>query len=209
MSKEKIINPEDVKFGEQGVTLVKTWCRENSHDFKLGTKKEDFHDGIDCYINDIPTDVKATEKLYFLQVYDSKVNVRKPFHSKTKATHIAKVSVSLETVEHLHFKDYLEKDFFKSQNELEKFFKIIHSIESKPWKEYHQTVVSEKQFLFYIKNELQQFVMEDVSIYYDENLEFNETSMYLVKRKPNARKYAEKPPQGLLEKPVGKIFIIV
>lgn len=93
MSKKDIINPNDVKFGEQGVTLVKQWCVENNLTFKEASKQEDYHDGIDCYINEIPTDVKATEKLYFLQLYENKINIRKPFHSKTKSTHIAKVNV--------------------------------------------------------------------------------------------------------------------
>jgi len=209
MSKIDIINPSDVKFGEQGVAIVKEWCETNKLLFKEASKKEDYHDGIDCFINEIPTDVKATEKLYFLQLYDNKINVRKPFHSKTKSTHIAKVNVDKKTVEHLHFHDYLEFDFFKTKEEKDKFLKILHSMENKLWSEYHKPVVSPKQFLFVIKTELQELVIEGVSIYYEENDKYNETSMYLVKKKPSTRKYAEKTPEGTLEKPTGKIFIIV
>lgn len=153
------------KLGKLGEEFVKNYCKTNNIPFRKASKLEDLHWGIDCFINEQPTDIKNTKDIYLLQILsDGLISLRHPFRETTKATHYCFVNVSdkkdyqNEWVELIKIDTKLERDFIET-SKLWELKKYLYSINGKHWKDFHQTLAGaclslKKRLLTFCKTEV-------------------------------------------------------
>jgi len=101
-------------------------------DFQVASDIEDINYGVDCYINNIPTDVKYTNYIFFLKynTKERKFVSRHPFKHNTKSTHYLFVDIKTKKFNHIPITEYL-KSFFKNDECFFKFVKIVSSLNDK------------------------------------------------------------------------------
>ena len=173
------------KAGDLGEVFAKEYCEANNIAFKKATKSEDLRLGIDAYINNLPTDIKNTKDIYFLQLSDDgEFNTRHPFKETTKASHYFFVNVSedhKEFIEFIAIKEKLLKKFFKDEEALENFFKFLKSLDDQT---YHKFGNNFSEACLKIKNIILPYLKENVTLSYEEPKN-STTSFKLMEKKEN------------------------
>jgi hypothetical protein len=175
--------------GKAGEEFFKHYCQTNNIEFKESTKEEDYGLGIDCWADGIPTDVKNTEELFFLQIYidSTSINVRHPFKPSSKALQYAVVKASSDDIKNgtlieiVGIKERLIRDYVKDDLSYGKFIKTLFDMEGKKAKDYG---VSIAQAAFKIKALLTGYLKPGAGITYAEITgESKEISFKLTKGK--------------------------
>jgi hypothetical protein len=192
----KIIPEEFLKKGNQGVAFIKQMCEKNKIKFVLASKKEDLTLGIDCYIDEIPTDVKNTEDIYICQILlnTGTVNVRHPFKTNSKATHYAvcKVAADLnkgKLIEHVNIDERLLRDFIKDKENLKAFKQAIQTLQNKKIKELGLHL---NHACINIKSQISKFLKEDIGLSYDEPTQAENEISFKFYKKRKTKQVGEK-----------------
>ena len=183
---KKIIPESSYIISEEGVDYLKEHCVLNGLEFKLATQEEDLKYGIDCYVDNIATDVKNTDAIYFLQIFliDGIINVRHPFKKNTKAVQLAQCkkdkNKQIADIKIIPINDLLLINYFRSQDLLNEFKEYLQDLDRKEYKA--TKAVSIAQFLFLTKEYIQNtFLKDNVKIYYNNVAEAtDEISMKMV-----------------------------
>lgn len=185
--KMKKIPKKSLDQGKAGEEFVEKHCQENNISYKKGSRSEDLKEGIDCYINDIPTDVKNTKDIFLCQIMRESglINTRHPFKTNSKSTHYYFVNVKPdlagELIEHILIDKKLLRDFIKSEEDLIRFKNYLQSIDGKHISEFG---ISEAQAAFKIKQVLVSFCKSNANISYNDSKESsNEISFKLYENK--------------------------
>ncbi len=155
--------------GDLGEEFSKEYCEQKNILFKKATKTEDLKYGIDAYIKDLPTDIKNTKDIYFLQMSnDGEFNTRHPFKEETKATHYFFVNVNKEHKEFIEFisiKEKLLRDFIKSEECLNNFLNFVKELDNES---YDKFGINYAEACLTIKNKLLSYLKENVILSYEE-----------------------------------------
>jgi len=202
--KMKKIPKKSLEQGKVGENFVEQHCQEKNILYKKATRSEDLKEGIDCYINEIPTDVKNTKDIFLCQVMRDSglINTRHPFKSSSKSTHYYFVNVKPdltgELIEHISINEKLLRDFIKSEEDLIRFKNYLASIDTKHISEFG---VSETQAIFKIKQVLISFCKPNVNISYnDPAVGVTEVSFKLCQSKVKTTVAKESNTQSILER---------
>jgi hypothetical protein len=180
--------------GIAGEMFVKKYCKEQGISYDVTDEKENIVEGIDCYMDSTPTDVKNTKALYFLNIdaYGS-CQVRHPFRENSKATHYCFVDVNNKSEgkfeSFLPIRSFLLKEYFKTSRGLISFIKTLQGFNEKKVKDFGGTL---EQAAFLIKKELSVFLKTGVYIYYsfssDEKTQL--ASFKILKKEASPKKEA-------------------
>lgn len=200
----KVITAKSAAKGEAGEQFIESYCADNKIPYKKTPKKQDYELGIDCLMNNHPTDVKNTKEIFFCQIMteDGNINTRHPFKANSKATHYCVVDVPSDDltkgkfIEHISIDERLLRDFIKDENALISFKNKLKEINGKQMSEFG---ISQSQACFKIKQSLMACCKSTVNISYVEPAEAKgEISFKLYTTKPS-----NKPPtdvQSILDK---------
>lgn len=169
----KTITPYSKSKGDAGVDFAEKHLKEEGKVFARASKLQDLEEGIDCFIDSIPTDVKNTNDIYICQILTDtgKINVRHPFKSNSKVTHYCIVDVPLKGksepkfIEHINIKERLLRDFIKDEANLKEFYKTLKGLEKKNMKEFG---ISQSQACLKIKQLFLSFLKPDIGLSYAE-----------------------------------------
>lgn len=169
----KIITPYSKNKGDVGVDFTEQYLTKEGKIFKRASKIQDLEEGIDCFIDKIPTDVKNTNDIFICQIMtdDGKINTRHPFKKKSKVTHYCIVDVPIDDVtkgnfiEHVNIKERLLRDFIKDEANLKLFYKQLQGLEGKNMKDFG---ISQSQACFKIKALLLPFLKDNIGLSYAE-----------------------------------------
>lgn len=186
----KTIKKSALEVGERGVECTKQFCKANNIPFVKASRDQDLQDGIDCFVDGVPTDVKNTEDIYFINV-DVKygtINTRHPFKKNSLATCYAMVKAS-ETeekfIEHTNINILLGRDFLK-EDKVEEFKTFLQTLDQTHFSAFERSV-SLSQFCWKVKEYvLKNFVKGSTKVLYptiSNETEQTEISMRLVKGK--------------------------
>ena len=155
--------------GELGEVFAKEYCEQKNIPFKKATKTEDMRYGIDAYINNLPTDIKNTKDIYFLQMSDDgEFNTRHPFKEETKASHYFFVNVGKEHkgfIEFVGIKEKLLRDFFKDEKSLNFFLNFIKELDNQFYNKFGNNYTEASLTL---KQMLLPYLKENITISYEE-----------------------------------------
>lgn len=172
-------------FGIAGEVFTESYCRQNKIKYKKAKKEEDLTLGIDCYIgeNKIPTDVKNTTDIFFLQILEDGIfNARHPFKKHSKATHYFFVDVDGtgqgKFIEHVEIKEKLLRDLIKDEENLNKLYTYLRFLDQTSYKKIGDNLAVAA---FKIKKEVLKFCKSSVNVIYNEPVGGNtEVSFKLV-----------------------------
>lgn len=189
----KIITPYSKTAGDIGVDFAEQHFIKEGSSFVRASKLQDLEQGIDCFINKIPTDVKNTLDVYCCQIMTDtgKINTRHPFKKNSKVTHYCVVNVPSDDpakgkfIEHINIKERLLRDLVKDEASLKGLYKELQALDKKDMKDYG---ISQSQACFKIKQLLSPYLKPEATISYVEPAEADgEISfrIYKSKRKVN------------------------
>lgn len=172
----KIITPYAKQAGDLGVDFAEQYLIKEGKVFKRASKLQDVEQGIDCFIDAIPTDVKNTSDVYCCQIMidTGKINTRHPFKKNSKVTHYCVVNVSKDDptkgkfIEHVNIKERLLRDFVKDEVNLKGFYKQLQELDKKNMKDFG---ISQSQACFKIKQLLLPFLKPATGLSYVEPTE--------------------------------------
>jgi hypothetical protein len=215
----KKIPEKYLKIGNQGVDFAQKYFEEKNISFIKTTKEEDIVTGVDCYIDNIPVDVKNTKDLYICQIHKntSLVNVRHPYKNTSKATHFCFVQVSEKKQEFIEMIEIREKllEYFDSEEKLNSFLAELQNLDQTPFIQHGVTLA---QACYKIKMLLQSYLNSSSLISYIEpSAHIDEISFKLVKRKKLTstdsakevlNKYKDKIKTTTVDKPIEEIIKI-
>lgn len=200
--KMKKIPKKSLGQGKVGEEFVRQHCQDNNIPYKKATYAEDLKEGVDCYINDIPTDVKNTKDVFLCQIMRESglINTRHPFKTNSKSTHYCFVNVKAdltgELIEHISIDKKLLRDFVKSEEDLTRLKSYLQSIDGKHISEFG---ISESQAAFKIKQVLVSFCKSNANISYNDPKEgVEEISFKLYQNTVSSSK--ESNTQSILDK---------
>lgn len=190
----KIITPYSRSKGDAGVDFAEKHLTAEGKKFIRASKLQDLEEGIDCFIDSIPTDVKNTSDIYFCQILTDtgKINVRHPFKTNSKVTHYCIVDVPFKGkseskfIEHINIKERLLRDFIKNEESLKNFYLTLKGLEKKNMKDFG---ISQSQACLKIKQLFLSFLKPDIGLSYAEpDSADGEISFRLFKAKPSKKK---------------------
>ena len=150
--------------GDRAEVFIKKWAENNKHQYKKGTQEDDRHRGIDCWINDCPTDIKNSYSIYlgnyrFEGPNDTigHFNVRHPFKLKSDATHYILTQVNdFNGGPVIYYngpiKDYIENNFTKPNVTLTDLKFFLQKFDTKSWKDTEDKTKNPLQFLIVLKS---------------------------------------------------------
>lgn len=198
----KKIPKKSLEQGQVGEGFIERHCQDNNIPYKKATRSEDLKEGIDCYVDNIPTDVKNTKDVFLCQVIRESglINTRHPFKTSSKSTHYYFVNVKSdltgELIEHISIDKKLLRDFIKSEEDLIRFKNYLQSIDGKHISEFG---ISEAQAAFKIKQVLVSFCKSSANISYNDPKEgVDEISFKLYENKSTSNK--ESNTQSILDR---------
>ncbi len=126
------------QIGINGVKLAKIFCKENEIPFHPASEQQDLKLGIDCYVDNIPTDVKLTKnqnhpEIYFLKFskITNQFTIRHPFAPGSEATHYFFVGSDKEKYLFREIHNYVPKKYFKDYHSYTKFLQILMQLHEK------------------------------------------------------------------------------
>lgn len=169
----KIITPYNKDKGDVGVDYAEQYFTNLAITFKRASKLQDYEQGIDCFINKFPTDVKNTNDIFICQIMteDGRINTRHPFKKNSKVTHYCVVNVPKDDItkgkmiEHIPIKERLLRDFVKDEANLEKLYKQLQELDGKSMKDFG---ISQSQACFKIKQLILPFLQDNIGLTYVE-----------------------------------------
>lgn len=138
-----VIDPnwnDTLRVGKQGEKFVKEFCNKNNIQYSITSFDENREHGIDCKILGVPTDIKATCKIFlakYMLNYD-KFYVRHPFRKETKAINycILNEKENNYSIRYMgNIEDYLVKYYFKSLYNLNKIKEYLNGFEKKSFRQ--------------------------------------------------------------------------
>ncbi len=185
----KIITPQNKDKGDAGVDFAEKHLITEGKTFKRASKLQDYEQGIDCFIDNIPTDVKNTNDIFVCQIMteNGNINTRHPFKKNSKVTHYCIVNVPKDDltkgkfIEHVNIKERLLRDFVKDEVNLKAFYKQLQELNGKNMKAFG---ISQSQACFKIKQLILPFLKADIGCSYVEPTEADgEISFKLYKSK--------------------------
>ena len=202
LMKMKKVPKKSLDQGKAGEEFVEKHCQDKNIPYKKATHSEDLKEGVDCYIDNIPTDVKNTKDIFLCQIMRESglINTRHPFKTNSKSTHYYFVNVKPdltgELIEHILIDKKLLRDFIKSEEDLTRFKNYLQSIDGKHISEFG---ISEAQAAFKIKQVLISFCKSSANISYNDPKEgSSEISFKLYENKTTSTK--ESNTQSILER---------
>lgn len=186
---EKALMKDNWAIGKDGEDFVQHHCNNNDIAYRKATKEDNYLFGVDCYIDEKPTDVKNTRDLYFLnhKVTDKKGKVffaRHPFHVDNKATHYCFVHPRAKTFEHVEIQQYLLEHYFIDAKAYAQFVAAVTQLHNKHKEEvdHFGEYVSDRQTYWQFKKRLLPFLQEGVKLLYNEPKEQDETVSFRLSR---------------------------
>jgi hypothetical protein len=185
----KEISQEFIDKGEEGVRFVEQICLKKNISFVKGTREEDLKYGIDCYIDNQPTDVKNTEDLYICQIFINNgiINTRHPFKTSSRATHYYIVNTKKnKAIEFVEIEKKLLRDYIKDEKALKQFLSILKEIDGKSFKNYGLHLA---HACIQIKEKLTTCLKPPVKISYPDPETSTEIYFKLSKRKASTINY--------------------
>jgi len=163
---------EKNKIGKLGIKLVQLHCEENYLNFRLATIEEDREKGIDCFINDVATDIKNTHKI-FLGNYDKnkkKFFTRHPFKKTTGCEQYCILDTNPKegkyNIKYLgSIREYLSTNYFKDIQAIIIIFNILQKYDKNDYKSLGFN--SAEQLLLSLKKEILPLLRKNVNCRYD------------------------------------------
>lgn len=184
----KKIPEKYLQIGAQGVDFAQQHFENQNITFVRTTKEEDIITGVDCYIDNIPVDVKNTKDLYICQIQKTSgmINVRHPYKSNSKATHFCFVQVTDKKHEFITLIEVRKKllEFFDSEEKIDMFLADLQSIDRTHYTDYG---VSIAQTCYKIKLSLQKHLNSSSFISYTEPQTDADEVSFCLKRKTPAK----------------------
>ena len=162
--------------GDLGESFVRWWASEYNISFKRGTTDDNLILGIDCYLDNISTDVKNTPFI-FLAKYSldkNKFFSRHPFRAKTECENYCILSInekdnSFKVKYNGNIKDYLLDKYFKNEASLNDVKTLLNAYEGKSYKELG--FVSPDQLMYQIKKAISLCLQPKIYFKYDSESE--------------------------------------
>lgn len=192
--------------GVKGEEYISLWAKQNGYTYvKCKQKTNEWLKGVDCFINDVPCDVKNTAYIFFgrYNLDMKKFFVRHPFRPSTIAKNYIWLKDSLNSTEVVYYgpiSDYLINNYFKDESSFNDFKKVINTYDNHSYDEY-PTLSSVDDFNDKLCSFLQKYLKDDVLINYPkmkhlyrfENLNnSNELCLKLIKRDAFNERYKNK-----------------
>jgi len=152
------------------IPFLQEWCEIKNYSYKKSTADENLKSGIDCYIDNIPTDIKNTKDLIFARYLLEKDQflIRHPFRKDTVAKNICVVDLDTNTndfkvVYNGNLEEYIIKTHFKDENAFKEFKNVLSKYEFKSLKELKMNSIT--HFFTHLKmRELNNFIQKDSMI---------------------------------------------
>jgi len=187
--------------GIVGEDFVRKYCKKNNINFEKTEKEQDRLEGVDCYMDGIPTDVKNTEFIYFLHIsFTGDILVRHPFKINSKATHYCFVDVNNKGdgffKEFVPVRTFLLNNYFEDVKHLNSFFKYLKEIDGK---EYITKGYSVEQAAFTIKKEILEFLKDDIGVSYEMKNDKHDVVVFRLCKKEKEKKIIK---ESIEEKPI-------
>ena len=162
--------------GDLGESFVRWWASEYNVSFKRGTTDDNLKLGIDCYLDNIPTDVKNTPFI-FLAKYSLDRNIfltRHPFKNTTKCENYCILSINEKTNSFIlkyngSITDYLLDKYFKDETSLNDVKTLLNAYNGKSYKELGFS--SPDQLMYQIKKAISNCLQPKIYFKYESESE--------------------------------------
>ncbi len=163
MDKKKFFE-DSINKGNLGEEFIKFWCTSTNQTYKKELTEKNYIDGIDAYIEGVPSDIKNTNKIY-LGNYTSCFLTRHPFRENTKAVNYCIVEIdesktSFKIKYNGSIKEYLEDNYITSYDKIKE---ILVKYERKTLSEIG---VTKEQFFYMLKKEITPLLLKRVKCEY-------------------------------------------
>jgi hypothetical protein len=180
--------------GDRAELFIQKWAEDKNHQYKKGTQEDDRHRGIDCWVNNMPTDIKNSYAIY-LGNYRFNTDtdeighfkVRHPFKLTSEATHYILTQVNNFNGGPVIYyngpiKDYIESNFTKPNVTLTDLKFFLQKYDNKSWKDTEDKTKGPVQFLVVLKNLLFDNILRSGEIVLQFEKNDKDYSFYMVKK---------------------------
>lgn len=140
MEKTRELWENTLKVGNAGESFIKNFCLENNKNYVQGSDDENKVEGIDAYIEGVPTDIKATCKIFLAKymLNYNRFHVRHPFRDKTKAINyciLDEIDKKFSIRYMGGIEDYLIQNYFRNKESLVKIKTYLNKMEGKNFRQ--------------------------------------------------------------------------
>lgn len=169
--RETVAEKRNSKKGEIGEAFIQWYVVYNNMGYKKGTEQENREKGIDCYVENIPTDIKNTDFIFLANIAksDGKLFTRHPFREGTKSENyiiLKNTETSFNILYNGPIDEYLLEHYIKDKQSLIEFKKELLNCNSKSYKELGFPSID--IFALRLKQKLCSFIKNDVFIHYSD-----------------------------------------